>query len=150
MPELFQNLLSLHLFLGMGAIFSLGYAWMTFKDPDYKINNIKILSVLGTLAIFSSWVTGGYYYLYHYGSSVKPAILAGSRPWAHRLIMEAKEHIFLILPFLAIVTLIAVLLSEDKLKTDPQIKKYISALFALSTILSILMMIMGFIISSAK
>lgn len=150
MPELFKNLLSLHLLLGTGAIFAFGYAWMTFKNPDYKITNIKILSILGTLAIFSSWITGGYYYLHYYGSSVKPAILAGSRPWAHRLIMEAKEHIFLILPFLAIVTLIAVLLSEDKLKTDPQIKKYISALFALGTILSILMMIMGFIISSAK
>lgn len=149
MPELFKNLLSFHIFLGVGATAIFGYVWMNLKNPDYKITAVKILSVLGTLALFASWIIGGYYYLYYYGANVKPKILAGSQPWAHKLIMEAKEHIFLIMPFIAIVSLLAVFLLKDKFETEPQIKKSVSALFALNAILGILMIIMGFIISGA-
>lgn len=149
LPALFQNLLTLHVVLGISATAAFGYAWMQFRDPDYKIANVKILSALGTLALFSSWITGGYYYLYYYGAIVKPKILAGSQPWGHKLMMEAKEHIFLIIPIIAIATLLSIFLLHDKFQTDPQIKKSVSALLALATILGALMMVMGFIISSA-
>lgn len=148
-PELFKNLLSLHIFLGVGATAAFGYAWMQFKNPDYKMLNVKILSILGALAIFSSWITGGYYYLYYYGANIKPQILAGSQPWAHKLIMETKEHIFLIIPVIAVTILLSVFLLKDEFQTEPQIKKSVSALLALNAILGILMMVMGFIISGA-
>ncbi len=49
-----------------------------------------------------SWATSAYYYVTYYGSAVKPRILAGNTPFAHTLFMEAKEHIFLLLPFMAV------------------------------------------------
>jgi hypothetical protein len=36
-----------------------------------------------------------------YGSQVKPIILAGLHPWVHKVVMEAKEHIFIFLPIIA-------------------------------------------------
>lgn len=149
MPQLFQNLLTLHVVLGISATIAFGYAWMNLNNPDYKILNVKILSILGTLALFASWITGGYYYLYYYGASIKPKILAGSQPWGHKLIMEAKEHIFLIIPVTAIAALLSIFLLQDKFQADPQIKKSVSALLTISTILGVLMIVMGFIISGA-
>lgn len=149
MSQLFQNLLTLHIILGVAATTAFGYVWIQFKNPDYKISGVKILSFFGALAIFSSWAIGGYYYVYYYGSKVKPQILAGSQPWAHKLVMEAKEHIFLIMPIIAVVTLLAVFILKDKFETDPQIKKSVSALFALNAIFGGLMMIAGFIISGS-
>jgi len=37
-----------------------------------------------------------------YGSTVKPFIKEGPYPWAHKVVMETKEHVFLFLPFLGL------------------------------------------------
>lgn len=149
MPQLFQNLLTLHVVLGVAATAAFGYVWMQFKNPDYKISGVKILSFSGTSALFASWIIGGYYYVYYYGSKVKPQIIAGSQPWAHKLVMEAKEHIFLIMPVIAVAALLAIFILKDKFETELQIKKSVSALFALNAIFGVLMMIAGFIISGS-
>jgi hypothetical protein len=47
------------------------------------------------------WIVGGYNYLTAYGFQVRPVILAGSHPWAHEVVMETKEHIFVFLPIIA-------------------------------------------------
>lgn len=150
MPELFQNLLSLHIIAGFGAIFAFGYFWLQLKNPEYKQRALKILSAVGALSVFASWVVGGYYYLYWYGAKVKPAILAGAWPWAHKLIMESKEHIFLIIPFLSVTLLIcAILIPKEQMINDPKLKTIISRLACVVVCLSIIMAVTGFIISAA-
>lgn len=150
MQELFQNLLSLHIIAGFGAIFAFGYFWLQLKNPEYKQKALKILSAVGALSIFASWIIGGYYYLYWYGAKVKPAILVGDWPWAHKLIMESKEHIFLIIPLLSIVLLLnAILIPKEQIMSDLKLKTLISRLACVAVCLSIIMAVTGFIISSA-
>lgn len=80
---------------------------------------------------------------------MRPEILAGAQPWVHKLIMETKEHIFLMMPFIAIVTLLAVFTLKDNFGTDSQIKKSVSSLFAINAVIGVLMIIMGFIITGS-
>src|SRR3989338_3609359 len=54
-------------------------------------------ALLGIVGFLGSWIAGGYYYVVTYGPLVKPIIKGGSAPWAHAIVMEAKEHIFLFL-----------------------------------------------------
>lgn len=149
MPELFKNLLSLHIMLGVIATAVFGYIWLQLRNPEYKLKNIKLYSVAGIFSLFASWVTGGYYYLYYYGSKVKPVILSGNWPWAHKLIMEAKEHIFLIMPFLGLVVLAIVFGLGEQLKNDLKLKKYLEIVSFLTAGIGAIMIIMGFIISNA-
>ncbi|OHB22482.1 MAG: hypothetical protein A2939_02900 [Parcubacteria group bacterium RIFCSPLOWO2_01_FULL_48_18] len=62
-----------------------------------------MIAGFGVILIFLSWITGGYYYLTDYQATVKAVIKAGPYPWAHSVITETKEHVFIFLPFLAIV-----------------------------------------------
>jgi len=69
-------------------------------------NRLVLFGILVEIALIlflTSWASGAYYYVIHYGKNVKPIIVAGSYPWAHTFFMEAKEHVFLIIPFLALV-----------------------------------------------
>ena len=70
------------------------------KAPDYLFVSRLAWSALVLLVL--SWATSAYYYVSYYGVAVKPRILAGDTPAAHIFFMETKEHIFLILPFLAL------------------------------------------------
>lgn len=70
---------------------------------------------------FLSWAASAYYYVTYYGTAVKPKILAGDMPWGHTFFMEAKEHVFLILPFMAIS--IALCVSYLRLYDDDGLRK---------------------------
>ncbi len=104
---------------------------------------------LGTVISFAlSWLFGGYYYVRYYGNLVKPVIKAGAAPWAHDVIMESKEHIFLFILPLALTILFLSLLSGDELK-DSGLKRPLMMLVGLTAGLALLIGLMGFIISSA-
>ncbi|OGG76265.1 hypothetical protein A2950_01465 [Candidatus Kaiserbacteria bacterium RIFCSPLOWO2_01_FULL_55_19] len=70
------------------------------KAPNYVF--VSRLAWSAFVLFILSWATSAYYYVTYYGSAVKPRILAGSLPFAHTFFMETKEHIFLVLPFLAL------------------------------------------------
>ena len=52
---------------------------------------------------------------------MKPVILKGAYPWAHQVIMEAKEHIFIMLPFMSLALWFLILVLEKQ--QDDKIKK---------------------------
>jgi hypothetical protein len=70
------------------------------KAPNYVFVSRLAWSAVALFAL--SWATSAYYYVTYYGSAVKPRILAGAMPSAHTFFMETKEHIFLVLPFVAL------------------------------------------------
>ena len=70
------------------------------KAPNYLFVSRVAWSAVAMFLL--SWATAAYYYVTYYGSVVKPRILAGTMPAAHTFFMETKEHIFLVLPFVAI------------------------------------------------
>lgn len=75
------------------------------QPTEIRINRAKIISLVGVTFFILNWLTGGYYYVVIYGPQVKPIIKEGPMPWAHEIVMETKEHIFLFLPFIAVLQL---------------------------------------------
>ena len=74
----------------------------TLYPTDRSLARARIASYLAAFLITAGcWIAGGYNYLMVYSSKVKSVILAGPHPWAHEVVMEAKEHIFVFLPIIA-------------------------------------------------
>lgn len=148
MPSLFQNFLILHVLSGLLGIVLFAVVLLGLMK-NASLKKLKITSLLGLLAFLASWFYGGYYYVLYYGSKVKPLIKAGEYSWAHDVIMETKEHIFLFLPFLAAVIVLAIWLLGDKVIQEQKIKKSVSALALSTVILGVIITLMGLAISGA-
>ena len=98
-------LIGLH--AGFGELGALAFLWVAIEllnPTEGRVRRATKVACLGVVALFLSWLTGGYYYLTNYQASVKAFIKAGPFPWTHGVITETKEHVFIFLPFLAIVT----------------------------------------------
>ena len=76
-------------------------------------------------------------------------IKAGPYPWAHTVFMEAKEHIFLFLPFLAVVVTLLVWQSAPELSTRPDLKRALTWLTGVLTGLGIIITLAGAVVSGA-
>lgn len=96
-------LIGLHAWLGEFAALMFVWAFielLTGADPNIRRARNAVL--LGLFFLFGAWFVGGHYYVDIYGAQVKPFIKDGPMPWAHGVVMETKEHVFLFLPFLGL------------------------------------------------
>ena len=148
-----SNVVMLHSTLG--AVEAFAFAWIIVEMrhlTERGIARSKVASYVGAfLNIVGCWVAGGYYYLTVYGSQVKPAILSGVQPWAHRIVMETKEHVFLFLPVVSL-TLVFVLIFLGKnqaLLADAKGRKAVTAIAGVALFMVLLMFIFGVLISNA-
>jgi len=137
-----------------GGIVALALVWVILElrySTDRSLTRVRIASYLATLLITTGcWIGGGYNYLTSYGSQVKPVILEGSQPWAHEIVMEAKEHIFVFLPIIALalsITLYA--LDRDTFLNDDKLRRSLTVIVFLALFMVLLMFLMGAIISNA-
>ena len=127
-----------------GFLWLLGELWANVPSIKRKLWAAGI----GTAGFVLSWLVGGYYYVKTYGTVVKPIILKGLAPWAHSVIMEAKEHIFLFLVPMAMTALFVAMLdaeTSDRL----QLKRISMWLVGLIAVIGLAIGLMGFIISAA-
>ncbi len=140
-----------HIFFGLlGIIFFYAVLISGIKQINFqKIKFFRRSALFGFLSFVLSWLTGGYYYVLYYGAAVKPTIIAGKYPWAHSIFMEIKEHIFLFLPFAALVITLMFYLFWDNLNQNPKIKNSVIALSAIVVIIGTIIALMGIIISGA-
>jgi len=107
-------LIGLH--LGFAIIGIDAFLWLLgkLKGDGGSQKSMIITAAIGVAAFIASWLAGGYYYVVYYGTLVKPVIKSGVAPWAHNIIMETKEHIFLfIIPLAMTVFFITLLGKED-------------------------------------
>ena len=112
-------------------------------------NFLKRLSLAGLVTLLFSWILAGYYYTQYYGQSVKPIIKSGQLPWAHSILMETKEHIFLFLPFLGLVLAAACLSSKSDIDKDETLRKALAKLAFVVVALGTAVTIFGVVISGA-
>jgi hypothetical protein len=87
----------------LGTFGALAAVWVLVETLNLRADNlgrVKCASLLVAVLIWSSYLLGGYFYVKFYGPD-RAIILAGPWPWAHRFVMEAKEHVFFILLLLA-------------------------------------------------
>ena len=136
-------LVGLHAGLGEIGIFAFLWVLVEIINPDEKrIKRAKIVALIGTIFLFLSWTIGGFYYVNYYGENVKPLIKEGPKPWSHNIIMETKEHVFLFLPFLAILITAGLFNYSDKIKIG------LIVLTILIILIGLTMAGMGYLISS--
>ncbi len=108
-------LIGLHLGFAVIGIDLFFFLLSKFKDRMSSVKNRATVAGLGTLSFIASWIAGGYYYVVYYGALVKPVIKEGVAPWAHNIVMETKEHIFLFVVPLAVVVFFITLLTDEEI-----------------------------------
>lgn len=136
---------------GLGEIGAFLFLWLfveLLNPSKVRINRAKKVAMLATIFIFLSWIVGGYYYVSYYGVNVKPIIKEGPDPWAHSVFTETKEHIFLFLPFLSILTTAVVFRYGNKIENDKHARRAMLMLSILIFLLALLMAGMGYLIST--
>lgn len=141
-------LIGLH--LGFAVIGIDAFFWLLgkLKGSESSQKSVIITAAIGVGAYIASWLAGGYYYVVYYGTLVKPVIKGGAAPWAHNIIMEAKEHIFLFVVPLAMTVLFITFLKKDEME---QFGIYRLALWLSGLVagLGLIIGVMGFVISAA-
>lgn len=141
-------LIGLH--LGAGIVGIDAFLWLLgkLKGGGGSRQSMVFTAIVGAGAFIASWLAGGFYYVVYYGTLVKPIIKKGVAPWAHNIIMETKEHIFLFLIPLAITILFITLLDKE---TGERIKirRLTMWLAGAAAGIGLLIGAMGFIISAA-
>lgn len=119
------------------------------KTPPAEF--LKISSGIAFFSFLLSWMAGAYYYVVYYGTAVKPVIKAGAFPFAHDFFMEAKEHVFLFLPFLSFVIFTTFMMFGEKLYSEENIslKRPLSFFSGIVAVLGFFVALSGIIISGA-
>ena len=143
----FALALSTHVITGVIAVIATFLVVLALLKSTPDIKRLRITSVLAALSYYISWFTGGYYYWFHYGSNVKPVIKAGEYPWAHLVVMEAKEHIFLLLPVMSLLTVGFMFLSSKRLQNEPEFKSAVTFFVLVSLVLAVLITLAGMVIT---
>ena len=139
----------------IGGISLLLFAWIIVeirypgpKSPDRAAIAGYIAALLN---VIGCWIIGGYNYLTVYRGNIRGIILSGPQPWAHEIVMEAKEHIFLFLPVVSIMLALGLYtVTRDRaLMEEAQIRKALIVTAGLAFFMVILMFVMGSTISNA-
>ena len=104
----------LHATVAEIGLFAFLWVLVELLNPtEIRIKRAKIAAFIGIVCLLTAWVVGGFYYVEVYGSQIKPLIKASEAKWAHSIVMEVKEHVFLFLPILATL-IVALLYKYDK------------------------------------
>ena len=146
-----KNLVLLHSISGGLVALALVWVLLEIKYPvDRSFTRVRIASYFATLLVAAGcWLAGGYNYLTTYGSQVKPVILEGPYPWAHEIIMEGKEHVFVFLPIIALAVSITLsALDKDTFLSDANFRRALGMTAYLALFMVLLMFLMGAIISN--
>ncbi|MFZ2303556.1 MAG: hypothetical protein WAV98_02065 [Minisyncoccia bacterium] len=144
-----HTLIGLHAGLGeIGVIASLWVFVELLNMSEASLRRARIAAFIAVIFFISSWLVGGYNYLNDYATMVKPLIKNGPAPWAHLIMTEAKEHLFLFLPFLAIVEWSLLVKYKNELLSDINLRKSALYISFVTTLLAFLMVGMGVLISS--
>ncbi len=148
-----MNEISMYVLLhaGLGDLGALCFLWIVaeiINGSRDAFRRARAVSVAGLVLLVAAWIVGGWYYVTVYGPVVKPVILGSAYPWAHTVVMETKEHIFLFIPVMAAVVTIALLSSKDFKEMATKGRTALGLLSALVFLAAFSMSFFGFLISS--
>ncbi len=147
MTPLIKTVLIAHVIFGIIGTMAAYAVWLATlkKAPSAKF--LKSASLVSFFSFLLSWFSGGYYYVIYYGDAVKPRIVAGQYPWAHKIFTEAKEHIFLFLPFISLALMVTIWRLGDRFATDENLRKKAVFLAGVITTVSVSITLAGIVIS---
>ncbi len=150
MSTLVQTSLVVHVLLGVAGIMAVYTVWTGLARKQTVARSLRTGSLWGFVLLLLSWLSGGYYYLTYYGTAVRGVIKAGKYAWAHTIFMEAKEHVFLFLPFLAAVLFFSVWFLGPKIEGEQSsIRRPLAVLAGLIVVIGVIVTLSGVVISGA-
>ena len=138
-----------HIILGVAAVAAAYAVLMSLLKRESNIRFLETVSLGGLVVLLLSWITGAYYYVIYYGPAVRDVIKKGPYPWAHSIVMEAKEHVFLFLPFLFVALFLSIIAGRTFLNQNLMFKRSLIAVAAILTIISVSIALAGMGISGA-
>ena len=138
-----------HVILGLCGLASSYAVVLNLRKRELPRGFLKTFSLISFLSYAASWATAAYYYVLLYGKAVKPVILAGKYPWAHTIFMESKEHIFLLIPFLSLLTAAIIWFLGNRLQSDESLRSATAALALVTFLIGVFVTIAGVLISGA-
>ena len=145
----------MHILIGihavLGEIGALAFIWVFVEMMNPNLAGLKrarAAALLGALLLIGAWIAGGFYYVTQYGAAVKPIILSGPLPWAHSVITETKEHVFLFLPFLSLLSWGLLRRYQSEFIQNRNFRIAILLISGLLVLMAFSMAGMGFMISS--
>lgn len=144
-----HTLIGLHAVLGEVGALAFLWVFVELLNPnESRLRRARIAALLGVLFLVGAWFFGGFYYVTEYGAAVKPLIKSGPIPWAHLVITETKEHVFLFIPFLAILTWGLLKRYQDEFMQKRSFRIAVLLISGLVVLAAFAMAGMGFLISS--
>ena len=147
MSTIFAITLGTHVILGIVGLIA---SFATTLNLLVKNGSIKLRVAWAWTACAAyvlSWLSGGYYYVFYYGSNVKPDIKAGIYDWGHLVFMEFKEHVFLFMPFATAALAISVTrVTEEK---NPHMLNQVKLLSVIITVIAVIITASGVIITGS-
>ena len=147
MTQTLATLLIAHVILGLIGIGALWALLMALLKKMPSIRFLRASSLVAVIGFILSWISGGYYYVMYYGGPVKAAIKAGPNPWAHAFFMEAKEHVFLLLPFISIALACAFFFGGERIVGDDKKRRILFAIALIAALIGVVSTLSGVIIS---
>ncbi|MEK7531819.1 MAG: hypothetical protein AAB545_02745 [Patescibacteria group bacterium] len=146
MSDLLKILLTSHVLFGLIGVSLLFVLTTSLLKINPPVIAARRYALGAALSFFASWISGGMYYVMHYGKSVKPIILAGEYPWAHFIFMEAKEHVFLFLPFLSLALFIAISYAKEVPPSDT-LRRSLVMVSVATFVIALIVTLSGIVIS---
>jgi len=148
--QMYDWLIAAHAAVGDLAFIAFGWVFVELIEPTpTRVTRAKWMALLGSATTWLSWLAGGFYYVNSYPVD-KALIKSGPWPWGHLILMEAKEHLFLLGPFIATLLLIIVWWQGRSLIDDVDARKAALILSVVAAVGAITMLLMGAVISLSE
>jgi len=148
-----KPLVLLHSLAGASAAIALIWVLIALRGQDQAamLRARPAGYVAAFFNIAGCWIIGGHSYLTDYASRVKPVIVASAAPWAHQVLMETKEHVFIFIPTLSVLLALALMRAgrDEALAGDRDVRRSLVLLSWLVLLMVVLMFVLGALISSA-
>lgn len=131
-----------------GVLGILATVWVfveTLNAREGNATRTRMAAMIAAICILLAGVFGGYWYVRFYEPD-KALILGGPWPWAHRLLMEVKEHAYFIVLVLALYLAIAV---RDRLDSNLVARRLVLSVAALIVLSGLALEGAGAVVSSA-
>jgi len=149
MSEIFTITLIVHVITGLVGFIATYAVLMALFRKKSSIKFLRFSSAIAFISYITSWFTGGYYYVFKYGSEVKPIIKGGDNAWAHAFFMETKEHVFLLLPILTFMLALVFFLHGRDVVSSGKPKRAVIYITVLTALLALFITVSGILISGS-
>jgi hypothetical protein len=149
MSTIFTITLITHVISGLIGFIATYAILMALFRKESSVKVLRFFSSLAFLSYLTSWFAGGYYYVFWYGSNVKPIIKSGDNVWAHSFFMEAKEHLFLLLPILTFMLALVFFLRGEEVVSGGKVKRAVIYITILTALIALFCTASGILISGS-